>query len=270
MSKEVKQKKKRRTLYELFFKRFFDFILSLIGLIVLSPLFLIVIILELCFHGWPPIYSHYRHGKNGKIFRIYKFRSMNNKKDENGNLLHDKYRVTKFGKFLRKTSIDELAQLVNILKGDMSIVGPRPRQAKDAIFYDEDVLKSYNCRPGITCISQLSGGRTDASWEDIFEKDRQYAENITFWGDVKILFKTVISIFKKDNGGSSEGAGEGNRDYYYPDYLLRTGKITQEQYDKGHALAKELGDTKGKITYQPDLHNKDIEIKVTTDDNAQQ
>lgn len=249
-----KTKKKFRP-YEKFFKRFLDFFISLIAVIVLSPIFFIIIILELCFHGWPPFFCQYRPGRNGKVFKLYKFRSMNNKKDKDGNLLPDKERITKFGKFIRKTGIDELPQLFNILKGDMSIIGPRPRLVKDMIFYDEEVIASYTARPGITCISQINGGRSESSWEDIFEKDKEYVNDITFAGDIKILFKTFFAIFKKEGQGAMQG--ESKRDYYYPDYLLRTGKITNEQYTQGLNTANKIIKENGTVSYQQDLHSKE-------------
>ena len=132
---------KRKGPYEAFFKRVLDVILSLFALVVLSPVFLVVFILHKIFIKGKFLFKQYRPGKNGKVFKLYKIRSMTDAVDENGNLLPDNVRLTKFGKFLRKTSIDELPQLWNILKGDMSIVGPRPRLVKDMIFYDEDVLK---------------------------------------------------------------------------------------------------------------------------------
>ena len=121
---------------------------------------------------------------------------------------------------MRKLSIDELPQLLNILKGDMSIVGPRPRLVKDMIFYDKEVMPAYSVRPGLTGKSQVSGGRSESSWESIFECDLEYAKKITFWGDVKILFQTVGALFKSDS--SADGATSSKREYYYADYLLKT------------------------------------------------
>lgn len=238
MKKQNKKQMKRKTLYQIFFKRFFDIVLSLLAIIVLSPIMLVIFILHKIFIGGKFLFKQYRPGKNGKVFKLYKIRSMTDAVDENGNLLPDNKRLTKFGKFIRKTSIDELPQLWNILKGDMSIVGPRPRLVKDMVFYDKDVLKAYTVRPGLTGLSQVSGGRSNASWEEIFEKDLEYANKITFWGDVSILFKTVFTFFKKDN--TSSCAGESKREYYYGDYLLKTKQITQEQYDIGLKQADDI------------------------------
>lgn len=244
--------KKKLRIYEKCFKRLFDFTIALLALIILSPILLIVAIIQLFTVGHPIIFAQYRPGRNGKVFKLYKFRSMSNKKDKNGKLLPDSQRLTTFGKILRKTGIDELPQLINILKGDMSLIGPRPRLVKDMIFYDENQFEAYSVRPGITCLSQISGGRSEASWDSIFEKDMEYAKNITFWGDIKILFKTFIAVFKKEGQGASEGAS--TREYYYPDHLLKSGQITKDQYNKGLAAATKVIEDKGQVSYQKHLH----------------
>lgn len=249
-NKKPRVRKKRKTLYELFFKRFLDIIISLLAIIILSPIFLIVLVAEWITLKGRAIFCQYRPGKNGKIFKLYKFRSMTNAVDSEGKLLPDSKRITKFGKFIRKTSLDELPQLFNILKGDMSLIGPRPRLVKDMIFYDEDVIANYSVRPGLTGLSQVSGGRSHASWEEIFEKDVEYAKHVTFFGDIKIFFLTFVALFKSD--ANTDGKSE--RDYYYPNYLLRTEKITKEQYDKGLELAQDIIDKKGVIKYQASLH----------------
>ena len=178
---------------------------------------------------------------------------MTNKTDEKGNLLPDNQRITKFGKFLRKTNIDELPQLINIFKGDMSIVGPRPRLVKDMIFYSQEVLKAYTVRPGLTGPSQVNGGRSESSWESIFECDLKYKQRITFLGDLKIIFKTVIAIFKNDS--ASGGAGEGKRDYYYADYLLKSKQITNEQYLLGLKKSEQIINEHSSVLYHEELHN---------------
>jgi len=246
--------KTKKTLYEKFFKRFFDIVLSFFAILILSPLFLILFICSKIFIHGKVIFSQYRPGKNGKVFKLYKFRSMTNKTDKDGNLLPDKDRITKYGKFLRKLSLDELPQLWNILKGDMSIIGPRPRLVKDMIFYDKDVLKAYEIRPGLTGLSQISGGRSESSWQSIFEKDLEYRNRITFWGDVKILFGTVRALFKSDS--ASGGAGEGKREYYYADELVKTNKISLEQYTLGIGMAEGIIQDNGSVVYVKELHNK--------------
>ena len=178
---------------------------------------------------------------------------MTNKTDEKGNLLPDDQRITKYGKFLRKSSLDELPQLFNILKGDMSIVGPRPRLVKDMIFYDKEVLPAYSKRPGLTGASQVAGGRSEASWESIFEEELKYAEKVTLWKDIKIIFKTIGVLFKTDS--SSEGAGTSKREYFYSDYLLHNNKISKEQYALGLVMANSIIDEKSKVEYQEVLHS---------------
>ena len=182
---------------------------------------------------------------------------MTNKKDKDGNLLPDKDRITWWGKIIRKTSLDELPQLFNILKGDMSIIGPRPRLVKDFVFYTDDVLKqAYSVRPGLTGPAQVYDRNSELSWESVFKRDIEYANNVTFWNDVKLFFGTFIAVFK---GGSVEGAQENvnKREYYYPDQLLKDKVITQEQYDKGLEKAKELTKQKNaKVEYDENLRGE--------------
>ncbi len=218
-----------------FIKRTFDLVLSLLGLIGLSPLFLVLCILTAIYHGSPVIFKQPRPGKNGKIFMLYKFRSMTNAKDKNGNLLPDADRITKFGKFLRASSLDELPQLINIIRGDMSIIGPRPKLVKDVIFYSDDV-KSLMVRPGITGLAQVNG-RSDNTWESGFTYDAIYVDKMSFKLDAKIFFKTFSAVFKQ----TGVNTGETNwQDYYYGDYLLRVGKISQEEYNEKMAKAKRI------------------------------
>lgn len=217
------------------FKRFFDIIISLVSLIVLSPVFLILFLLVGIFNGFPVIFSQPRPGKGGKIFMMYKFRSMTNKTDSDGNLLPDSKRVTKLGAFIRKTSLDELPQLWNVLKGDMSLVGPRPRLIKDAIFYPS-YTKSLDVRPGITCLAHING-RNNNTWESVFIYDSIYVNKMSFWLDIKIMFKTVSAVLKKT--GANDGTQD-LQDYYYADYLLRVGKINQDEYTQGINKAKRI------------------------------
>lgn len=245
--------KQKHKFYRYFFKRFLDILLSFLGIVILSPLFIIIYLLSLIILRGNPIFAQYRPGKNGKVFKLYKFRSMTNKRDKDGNLLPDKDRITGYGKFLRKLSIDELPQLFNILFGSMSIVGPRPRLVSDMAFYPEEVMKAYSVTPGLTGPSQVTGGRSESSWESIFEEDLKYAENISLGLDIKILFKTFGAIFKK---GSSAGAETSKREYYYADYLLKKGEITEEQYAEGKQLSEEIIKTRGKVEYNEKLHKK--------------
>lgn len=190
-------------MYAKYFKRILDFILSLIALIILSPVFLIIVILVRIKLGSPIIFKQERPGKDEKIFTLYKFRTMTDKKDEKGNLLPDSERLTKFGKALRSTSLDELPELFNILKGDMSIVGPRPLLTEYLPLYNEEQKHRHDVRPGLTGLAQISG-RNTLSWEEKFKDDIAYINKITFINDLKIVFKTIFKVFKRE-GISQEG-----------------------------------------------------------------
>ena len=227
--------KKKRGVYEKFFKRFFDVTLSFLAIIILSPIFLLTYIFSLIFLGGNPIFRQYRPGKDGKIFALYKFRSMTNKKDKDGNLLPDKDRITWWGKILRKTSLDELPQLFNILKGDMSIVGPRPRMVEECVFLDETQQDRFSVRPGITGWAQVNG-RNTITLDKVVQFDKEYVEKISFGFDIKILFKTVGYVFKR-KGINKEGTVSNE---FHGDYLLRTGQITKDYYDEKINLAKTM------------------------------
>ncbi|MCU7557551.1 sugar transferase [Macrococcus capreoli] len=183
-------------MYRKFIKRILDSSFSFILLFLLSPLLIVVSILIVLINGWPVLFSQDRPGKNQKVFKMYKFRSMTNKKDEFGNLLPDDERLTKFGKFLRKSSIDELPSLINILKGDMSFIGPRPLLVKYLPYYTEKEQKRHTVRPGLTGLSQVNG-RNLLNWDKRLELDVQYVENITFINDFKILIKTAEKVVKR-------------------------------------------------------------------------
>lgn len=190
-------------IYKRFIKRPMDFILSLIAIIVLSPIFLIVALLVKIKLGSPVIFKQQRPGLNEKIFTMYKFRTMTDERDENGNLLPDTIRLTKFGRFLRNSSLDELPELFNILKGDMSFVGPRPLLVKYLPLYNEEQRHRHDTRPGLTGYAQVYG-RNALTWEERFRLDVQYTRNITFLGDLKIIFKTFITVLKKEGIDSNE------------------------------------------------------------------
>lgn len=184
-------------MYAKYLKRILDFTLSLIALIALMPLLIIIYILVRIKLGNPAIFKQERPGKDEKIFKLYKFRTMTNEKDEKGNLLSDEKRLTKLGKFLRSTSLDELPELINIIKGDMSIVGPRPLLVEYLPLYDEKQRKRHNVKPGLTGLAQIKG-RNSITWEEKFNEDIKYIENITFLIDVKIILKTIVKVFKRD------------------------------------------------------------------------
>lgn len=189
-------------MYAKFVKRILDFILSLCALIVLSPILLILIILGAIFMRGNPFFTQQRPGKDEKIFKLIKFRTMDNRKDKEGNLLPDDVRLNKYGRILRSTSLDELPELFNILIGDMSIVGPRPLLVRYLERYNEEQRHRHDVRPGLTGYAQAHG-RNAVTWEDKFAMDVWYTKNITFLGDVKILWDTVMTVLKRD-GISSE------------------------------------------------------------------
>ena len=179
-----------------------DFVLSLIALIVLSPVLIVVAILVRIKLGSPVLFTQARPGLNEKIFRLYKFRTMTNQKDGKGNLLSDDIRLTKFGKFLRSTSLDELPSLINILKGDLSIVGPRPLLVKYLPLYDDFQKRRHEVRPGLTGLAQVSG-RNAISWEQKFTNDIKYIDNLTMLEDIKIIFLTMKKVFFREGISSS-------------------------------------------------------------------
>lgn len=191
-------------MYAKYIKRPMDFTLSLIAIICLSWLMAIIAILVRIKLGSPVLFAQERPGKDEKIFKMYKFRSMTDERDENGNLLPDDERLTKFGKLLRKTSLDELPELFCILKGNMSIVGPRPLLVKYLPRYDEHQHRRHEVRPGLSGLAQVNG-RNAISWEEKFDWDVTYVDNITFIGDVKIILQTVWKAFVKEEGISAEG-----------------------------------------------------------------
>jgi len=185
-------------MYKKYVKRILDVALSSIALILLSPVLVVVAILVRIKLGSPVIFKQERPGKNEKIFKLYKFRTMTDEKDANGNLLTDEKRLTKFGKLLRSTSLDELPELINIIKGDMSIVGPRPLLVEYLPYYNDEEKHRHDVRPGLTGLAQVNG-RNAVNWKKRFELDLQYVNNITFIGDIIILLKTIKKvIFKED------------------------------------------------------------------------
>jgi lipopolysaccharide/colanic/teichoic acid biosynthesis glycosyltransferase len=192
----------KKGLYEKFLKRPMDFFASLLGLIILSPLLLLLSILVRIKLGSPVIFKQQRPGLNQKIFYLYKFRTMTNHHDSNGNLLPDDQRLTKFGKFLRSTSLDELPGLINILKGDISIVGPRPLLVKYLPLYNENQKRRHEVRPGLTGLAQING-RNAINWNEKFTYDVNYVDNISMIGDFVIILKTIKKVLFRE-GISSE------------------------------------------------------------------
>lgn len=223
-------------MYQKYFKRPIDILCALAAIIVFSWLYIIVAFLVRIKLGSPVLFKQARPGLDGKIFYLYKFRSMTNECDENGKLLPDEIRLTKFGKLLRATSLDELPEAFNILKGDMSVVGPRPQLVHDMVFFTEEQMKRQSVRPGLSGLAQING-RNGITWEEKINYDLEYIKKITFWGDVKIIFLTVWRAFVKQDGVSQEGMDTAED---MGDYLLRTGKVSKEEYDKKQQKSKEM------------------------------
>ena len=211
------------------------------AIICFSPLYLIIAILVLIKLGRPVLFTQERPGlvgPDGKetIFRMYKFRTMTDEKDENGNLLPDDIRLTKFGKWLRSTSLDELPEAFNILNGTLSVVGPRPQLVRDLVFMSEKQRLRHTAKPGLSGLAQVNG-RNSIRWEDKLNWDLKYIEDISFIGDIRIIIKTVKTAFIKQEGITEENRATAED---YGDYLLRIGKVTQNQYEQKQIIAKEL------------------------------
>lgn len=222
-------------MYKKFFKRFFDIILSLIAIIILSPVYLIISILVLIFMGWPILFKQPRPGKNEKIFNMYKFRTMTNKKDKDGNLLPDEQRLPKFGRFLRSTSLDELPEFFCILFGKMSFIGPRPMLVRDMVFFNDETLKRQSVMPGLTGWAQANG-RNSINWDDRFKHDLYYVENLSLKMDLKVILLTIKTVLKRE--GIGEDGGDLSIDY--GDYLLKHKRVSKKEYDKKQIEAKKI------------------------------
>lgn len=228
-------------MYAKCFKRSMDFTLSLMALLFLLPILVILAIIGAITMQGNPFFTQQRPGridkKTGKekIFKLIKFRTMSNAKDKDGNLLPDAVRLNKYGQLLRKTSLDELPELLNIIKGDMSIVGPRPQLVRDMVFMSDEQRKRHLVRPGLTGLAQISG-RNNITWEEKFDFDLKYMEKITFLGDMKIIFGTVSKVFAAD-----DVVREGTvSDMDFGDWLLQEGKIDQKTYEEKQQAAKQI------------------------------
>ena len=223
---------RKRGFYEKYIKRLFDIICSLLAIICFSWLYIIVAVLVRIKLGSPILFKQPRPGlidsKTGKekIFYMYKFRTMTDKKDENGNLLPDEVRLTPFGKKLRATSLDELPEAFNILKGDMSIIGPRPQLVRDMVFMSEEQRMRHTAKPGLSGLAQVMG-RNAISWEEKFKWDLEYIKKISFINDIKIIFLTAKKVF-----GHEESSAELDVTDDYGDALLKANKITDDEYNK--------------------------------------
>ena len=222
-------------MYDRVIKRILDIIISLAVILVLSPVYLITALLVRVKLGSPVLFSQLRPGYHEKIFRMYKFRSMTDERDENGKLLPDEVRLTPFGAKLRSTSLDELPEMFNILKGDMSIVGPRPQLVRDIVFMTEEQRHRADVRPGLTGLAQING-RNAISWKKKLEYDLEYIRNESFLYDLKIFFGTFAAVFRHDDinmEGEATALDMG-------DWLLKEGKVAEEEYLKKQEEAKEL------------------------------
>ena len=192
-------------MYKMFFKRFLDIVLSFCAIVVLSPVLLVLMALGAFYMKGNPFFMQQRPGLNEKIFKMIKFRTMSNERDSEGKLLPDEVRLNKYGRFLRSTSLDELPELFNILKGDMSIIGPRPLAVSYLKFYTEEERHRHDVRPGLSGLAQVNG-RNGLSWEDKFKLDLEYIRNISFMTDMKIIFQTVMKVVKREGIGQGEEA----------------------------------------------------------------
>lgn len=224
--------------YEKYIKRLLDIICSLLTIVVFSWLYLIIAIVVRVKMGSPVIFKQPRPGliRNGReqIFDMYKFRSMTDDRDANGNLLPDEKRLPTFGKMLRATSLDELPEAINILKGDMSVIGPRPQLVRDMVFMDDRTRMRHTAKPGLSGLAQVNG-RNAVTWEQKFEWDQKYIQRVTFLDDLKIVGLTVKKVFGRDESSSELDVTDD-----YGDWLLKAGKVSQEKYDAKQAQARKM------------------------------
>lgn len=216
-------------------KRKLDIVLSGGAIIVLSPVLAVTALMVCKKLGSPVLFTQLRPGKGEKIFKMYKFRTMTDERDAEGNLLPDEVRLTEFGQFLRSTSLDELPELFNILKGDMSIVGPRPQLVRDMVFMTKEQRRRHKAAQGLTGLAQVNG-RNNISWEDKLAYDQKYVKHITFLGDLGIILRTVGNVLKKEDINTDGMATAED----YGDYLLRTGQIDRETYEKKQRIARKI------------------------------
>ncbi len=239
------QTERKRGFYEKYIKRLLDIVCSLLAIIVFSWLYVIVAVLVRIKLGSPVLFKQPRPGKidpktgQEKIFCMYKFRTMTDERDENGNLLPDEVRLGKFGKALRSTSLDELPEALNILRGDMSVIGPRPQLVRDMVFMSEEQRMRHTVRPGLSGLAQTRG-RNALSWDGKLLTDLEYIKNVTFMGDVKIIFNTVKQVFFRQKGIEGSDVDEVDITDDYGDYLLKARRVSKEEYDEKMNEAKEL------------------------------
>lgn len=222
-------------IYAKYIKRVMDCFLSFCAIVVLSPIMIALTVVGAIAMKGNPFFTQLRPGKSERIFRLIKFRTMSCQTDKDGNLLPDEKRLTKYGKFLRSTSLDELPELINILKGDMAVIGPRPQLVRDMVFMTERQRMRHRVRPGLSGLAQISG-RNAINWENKLEYDIEYIQQITFLGDWKIIFQTIKKVFERADI-STDGM-ETAEDF--GDYLLKNGIVDKKLYDEKQADALEL------------------------------
>ena len=230
---------RKRGFYEKYGKRPLDILCALGALIVFGWLYIIIAVLVRVKLGSPVIFKQPRPGKDEKIFNLYKFRSMTDERDENGNLLPDEVRLTQFGKALRATSLDELPEAFNILKGDMSVIGPRPQLVRDMVFMTQEQRLRHSVRPGLSGLAQTRG-RNAISWDGKLATDLEYIQNVTLLGDIKIIFDTVKQVFFHEKGLEGSEVDEVEITDDFGDYLLKAGRVDKEEYERKQAEAKQL------------------------------
>ena len=235
----VERMRRKQGIYEKYIKRLFDIICSLLAIIVFFWLYAIIAVLVRVKLGSPVLFTQPRPGKDEKIFKLYKFRTMTDERYENGELLPDDVRLTSFGKWLRSTSMDELPEAFNILKGDMSVIGPRPQLVRDMVFMTDEQRKRHTVRPGLSGLAQTRG-RNALSWDGKLATDLEYIQKVTFLGDVKIIFDTVKQVFFKEKGLEDSDVDEVDITDDFGDYLLKAGRVSKEEYDEKQAEAKYL------------------------------
>ena len=226
---------RKKTFYEAYVKRILDICCAVAAIAVFWWLYLIIAILVKIKLGSPIIFKQQRPGLNEKVFSLYKFRTMTDERDSEGNLLPDEIRLTKFGKWLRSTSLDELPETFNILNGSMSLIGPRPQLVRDMMFMAPEQRKRHQVRPGLSGLAQVNG-RNVITWEDKLNWDLKYIERITFFGDMKIILQTIGKVVKRADI-NREGTAS---DMDFGDYLLCKGLVEREEYEMKQAEAKEL------------------------------
>lgn len=230
---------RREGIYQRYIKRILDILCALAALTVFGWLYIIVAILVRVKLGSPVLFTQPRPGKDEKIFKLYKFRTMTDARDEQGNLLPDDVRLTPFGRSLRSTSLDELPEAFNILKGDMSVIGPRPQLVRDMVFMTPEQRQRHTVRPGLSGLAQTRG-RNALSWDGKLSTDLEYVQHVTFLGDLKIIFDTVKQVFFGEKGLEDSDVDEVEITDDFGDYLLKAGRVSKEEYERKQAEARGL------------------------------